>query len=290
MAASLDRQAFFSAVRTQPFGGSLTQSQVDGMDAMLDMAPPDMGAAPLAYCLATAFDETGGAMIPRAENLNYTTAERIRAVWPSRFPTVASAVPYVRNPQGLANKVYGGRLGNTGPNDGWLFRGMGLVQATGKDNAIRATKRLRALGYLTPDQDLVATPELMLNPDIAAVMLFVGLSEGWYTGRKLSDYFGPGRENPTHARAMVNPDSNGPAIATIHGQFKAALVAAGHKPGAVTIAIPTPPITMRPLPAPDVVTPAVEAQTPVIGASTPAPSASWASRLPSALRRLFRVA
>lgn len=68
------------------------------------------------------------------ENLTYTTVARLRAVWPSRFKSNAAALPYVRNPQKLANRVYGGRLGNTGPNDGWLYRGSGCKQTTGKTN------------------------------------------------------------------------------------------------------------------------------------------------------------
>jgi len=71
--------------------------------------------------LATAFQETGGKMQPIEKNLNYTSATRIRQVWLSRFSMVAAAQPYVRNPQALANKVYGGRMGNTGVNYGWLF-------------------------------------------------------------------------------------------------------------------------------------------------------------------------
>ncbi len=67
------------------------------------------------------------------ENMNYTAA-RIHAVWPSRFPSVAAATPYAHNPQALANKVYGGRMGNVGPNDGWLCRGEGLLDTTGLAN------------------------------------------------------------------------------------------------------------------------------------------------------------
>ena len=66
------------------------------------------------------------------ENLNYKTPERLMAVWPGRFPSVASAMPYVRNPQKLANYVYGGRMGNTLPDDGWLMRGSGPIQLTGR--------------------------------------------------------------------------------------------------------------------------------------------------------------
>ncbi|WP_244478856.1 hypothetical protein [Methylobacterium sp. Leaf106] len=263
------------------------------MDAMLDMAPPDMGIALLAYSFATAAWETGKQMQPVSENLNYTSAARIRQVWPSRFPTLASAEPYVRNPQALANKVYGGRLGNKLPTDGWDFRGMGLVQATARDNARRATGRLQDLGYLTRSQDLEVTPSLMLTPDVAAAMLFVGLSEGWYTGKKLADYFGPGRENPTNARAMVNPDTNGPAVATLYTAFKAALVAAGYEPNAVAPSIPTPPVTVAPIPSasPSPLVQPAPRKSGVLPAPKPLPEPtydvkpSWGSRLTSWLMR-----
>lgn len=70
------------------------------------------------------------------ESLNYATGARIRQVWPSRFPTEDDAAAYVRQPQKLANKVYGGRLGNTSPNDGWVYRGRGLIQNTGRANYV----------------------------------------------------------------------------------------------------------------------------------------------------------
>lgn len=71
------------------------------------------------------------------ENMSYSAA-RLMAVWPRRFPTLALAQQYERNPQKLANFVYGGRadLGNAPlpSNDGWDFRGSGLLQCTGKAN------------------------------------------------------------------------------------------------------------------------------------------------------------
>lgn len=88
------------------------------------------------------------------ENLNYS-AQRLCAVWPSRFPTLASAKPYANNPQALANKVYGGRMGN-GPGEGWTFRGRGPM-LTGKENY--------ALCAARTGLDLVGNPDLAAAPE-----------------------------------------------------------------------------------------------------------------------------
>lgn len=78
------------------------------------------------------------------ENLFYS-ARRIMQIWPNRFPTVESALPYAWDPSdpdredvALANLVYGSRMGNevngTSDDDGWNFRGRGLIQLTGRSN------------------------------------------------------------------------------------------------------------------------------------------------------------
>jgi putative chitinase len=86
----------------------------------------------IAHFMAQILHECAALTI-REENLNYS-AERMVEVWPSRFPNVEAAQPYAHNPQALANKVYNGRMGNaTGSNDGWNFRGRGLLQITGRD-------------------------------------------------------------------------------------------------------------------------------------------------------------
>lgn len=64
----------------------------------------------------------------------YYSADRLMVVWPSRFPSKRLAKQYERNPQKLANYVYGGRYGNTGSNDGWLYRGSGPTMLTFKSN------------------------------------------------------------------------------------------------------------------------------------------------------------
>lgn len=86
----------------------------------------------LQHFMAQIAVESGG-LRQLEENLTYS-AERLHAVWPKRFPSVAAARPYARNPKKLANKVYGGRLGNTKPDDGYAFRGSGLLQTTGREN------------------------------------------------------------------------------------------------------------------------------------------------------------
>jgi len=85
--------------------------------------------------LGQAHHESGG-FKRTTEGLYYSTPERIQAVWPSRFPTVASAEPYAKNPQGLANKVYSSRMGNgdEASGDGFAFAGKGFLQLTGKAN------------------------------------------------------------------------------------------------------------------------------------------------------------
>lgn len=85
----------------------------------------------VAAFLANLVHESNG-FSSKSENMNYT-ASRIVAVWPSRFKTVVDAQPFARNPEALANKVYGGRMGNRLPNDGWLFRGAGFIQLTGRE-------------------------------------------------------------------------------------------------------------------------------------------------------------
>jgi putative chitinase len=68
----------------------------------------------------------------KVENMNYR-AETLMKVWPSRFPTMAIAGEYARNPEKLANKVYGGRMGNNQPGDGYKFKGGGFIGLTGRE-------------------------------------------------------------------------------------------------------------------------------------------------------------
>ena len=84
--------------------------------------------------LAQTGHESGG-YTKFVENLNYR-AEGLCSTWPKRFPTLASAKPYARTPEKIANKVYANRMGNgiESSGDGWKYKGRGLLQLTGKAN------------------------------------------------------------------------------------------------------------------------------------------------------------
>lgn len=108
----------------------------------------------LAHFMAQVLHETGGLTI-HSENMNYR-AERIVAVWPARFADVEAARPFAHNPEKLANQVYGGRMGNLQPGDGFRFIGRGLLQITGREAYERHG---RSLGI-----DLAGNPALALDP------------------------------------------------------------------------------------------------------------------------------
>ncbi|GGJ47860.1 hypothetical protein GCM10008938_37330 [Deinococcus roseus] len=109
-------------------------------------------------------------LIPKEENLSYT-ARRILQVWPSRFKSLAEALPYERNPEALANKVYGNRaeLGNVHPGDGWVFRGRGYIQLTGRRNYTLYGRRLGV--------NLVDAPQLLLQAGVGSLAAAVFWSD-----------------------------------------------------------------------------------------------------------------
>lgn len=115
----------------------------------------------VAHFMAQILHESGGLTV-QFENLNYSP-ERLPKVWPSRFLPKGPLNPsdYAHNPQKLANKVYGGRMGNTGANDGFTYRGRGLIQLTGKESYQLATTRLRRDDPTAPD--LVTAPDEVIG-------------------------------------------------------------------------------------------------------------------------------
>lgn len=137
---------------------SLAQSIVDQQDDLFPrygINTPDR----LLHFLAQVTEESGGGT-ELSEKLGYSTKQMMK-VWPKRFPTVESTLPYVYKPESLANKVYGGRreLGNVNPGDGWTYRGRGLIQITGRQNYADTGRRLGL--------DLLKSPHLASDPKYA---------------------------------------------------------------------------------------------------------------------------
>jgi len=130
-------------------------SLVEGMAATSEMAFVGLDAEDAADFMAQISEETGGGTAIE-ENLNYT-ASRLCQVWPSKFPTLASAMPYQHNPRALADHVYGGRYGNRpGTDDGYTYRGRGAIQLT-----FAATyERIGAAANLP----IISNPDLVNDP------------------------------------------------------------------------------------------------------------------------------
>lgn len=96
-----------------------------------ELRPPQRLAMWLAQC---GFESESFNVL--RERMSYQTVEKLRAVYPHEFPTDDLAQRYIMNPNGLANFVYAGKdgNGNVASNDGFKYRGGGLIQLTGRAN------------------------------------------------------------------------------------------------------------------------------------------------------------
>jgi len=210
-----DRTIYFDAVRDSLFGGKLTQQQVEGQEAILGEweLPQDPRAAMtdlrhLAYPLATTLHETASTM------------------WPITEYGKGSGMSY----------------GEPDPETGQTYYGRGFVQLTWRDNYRRATAELGLKG----DADLEWHPDMALDPQIAADIMFIGMKEGWFRSddngaQTLARYFNDSVDDAYGAREIINGDkktvpswangvSIGNLIAGYHRDFLAALQAAAVYP------------------------------------------------------------
>jgi len=169
---------FWKATRTV-FGGSLKQSQVDGIETIL-AASAGLPISHRAYLLATAKHETADTMQPITE--------------------YGGRKYFDKYDTGKLAKALGNTPDKDG--DGYLYRGRGFVQITGRANYKRAGDKLGI--------DLIGNPDAALNPTVAAQILVRGCSEGWFTGKKLSDYLPDDFRN---ARRVVNGTDRADLIA-----------------------------------------------------------------------------
>lgn len=206
----MDHEKFFSAVRMPLFGGRLSTNQVNGTEAILDawVAEP-FDPRWLAYMLATVYHETGKTMCAISENLSYSAAG-LRATFPKYF-NIEQAAAYSRQPRRIANHAYANRMGNgdEASDDGWRYRGRGLVQITGRDNYAK--------------YGIIDDPDRALDPGKAIEILFDGMINGRFTGRRLDDYFSATGSDWIGARRIINGTDRAIDIAGFAKKFAAAI-------------------------------------------------------------------
>lgn len=193
---------FFDAVRPL-FGGRLTAGQVDGMERIVAYGKANgYSLRDIAYALATAKHETANWMQPIREGArrygpSYTDAQARRAV-KAIFDKGIIRRNYAL-PDGPYRQSYYGR---------------GLIQITWYDNYVKGGDLVGI--------DLEKTPDAALEWDVALPLLFIGMRDGMYTGKKLSDYAG----FPAAMRAIVNGDvkQNGQLVSDYAVAFYTGLI------------------------------------------------------------------
>ena len=200
-AIHFDREIYFDNVRGPLFGGSMTEGQVLGQEAILlrwetDTLSPDLRHP--AYCLATTKHETANEMLPIAEY----------------------------------GKGAGHPYGVPDPETEQTYYGRGYVQLTWRDNYAKAT---RELGLLD-DDDLEWHADRAMDPAIAADVMLYGMTNGWFRPpHNLEKYFNDAADDAYGAREIINGDKHiipswsggvsiGKLIAGYHAKFLDALV------------------------------------------------------------------
>ena len=180
MVSKVNRKFFYDTVRITLFEGSLKKKQVEGLNVFLNYWEDNFASLDdrwLAYMLGTAHHEVDRKMQPIKE--------------------YGGKSYFMKNydKSGLRpDKAK--ELGNTIVGDGATFHGRGYVQLTGRRNYQDMKNRLGV--------DLVNQPDLALNTKIATRIIFEGMMEGSFTGKKLSDYLNLSKQQWKNARKTVN--------------------------------------------------------------------------------------
>jgi len=199
----MNKTTFFAYARRAPFGGRLSQAQVDGTSAILAEAERrNLPDEQIAYILATVFHETGGKMQPIKETqkpseqfvADKTVVKRLDNAWAS------GKLKQVRTPYWRFDKK------------GKAWFGRGFAQVTHETN-------YKKFG-------IADAPEKALELATAIRILFEGMVLGKFTGRKLSDFFGKSKADPEGARVIVNGTDKATLIAGYYRNFLDSLIAA----------------------------------------------------------------
>lgn len=150
----------------------------------------------LAHFLAQCGHESGGFRITQ-ENLNYS-AKGLQGIFKKYFPSEALALDYAKKPQKIANRVYGGRMGNgnEASGDGYKFRGRGFIQLTGRDN-------YKAFDDAVEDA-------ILENPDLVATKYPLASAAWFWNKNKLNQLADKGAA--TEVVTMITKRVNGGTI------------------------------------------------------------------------------
>lgn len=178
--------------------GSLKQNQVVGIDAFIDEYEKRDLRDPrfLAYMLATAYHETRATMQPIEED-----GRGKGRAYGGFFK--------------LAKDKNGNRLPYTDIKN--IFYGRGYVQLTWYENYKKASdKNPKGWNFFT-------NPDLALQVEPAIWICFEGMLNGWFTGKKLSDYFND-KSAPVNARRIINGKDRAELIATYYEKFKKSII------------------------------------------------------------------
>lgn len=220
-----DRKQFFKRFRDAH--GPLTQEQVNGIEFLLGKIEADplwINAAEVSYALATVAWETAWTFQPIDER---------------------GGNAYFEQHYGWRT-AKGKELGNKAAGEGAMYHGRGFVQLTGKANYAKATKLLPDY-YPGLNVDLVSNPADAKRTDVAYGVMALGMHQGWFTGKKLSQYFSAKTINFKAARKIINGTDHDDEIAEIAQNFFESLVVISdaEKPEELTQA-PDPPATTSP--------------------------------------------
>lgn len=221
----MNESVFFARVRALLFDGSLSAGQVAGIHAVLASCDrhnvTDLKYR--AYILASVFHETGERMQPVRETFAKSDSEAVQRL---EKAFKAGQLTWVKTPYWRPDA------------DGKSWFGRGLIQITHRDNYLKLGKRLGV--------DLVANPDRALDLATSADIAVVGMAEGLFTGKELSDYFDDTSAKWVEARRIVNGTDRAALIAEYGVKFHAALIAARD----AVEAVPPPPVSAPAEPVP----------------------------------------
>lgn len=183
--------------------GKLTKPQVSSIEAIVAEIDKDKSFSyPMAaYILATTWHETARTMLPIEEHGKGRS--RSYGKW---FKNSKGALYGQKNSAGDAY------LYSECPH---LFYGRGFVQLTWYDNYLKASEKLGV--------DFLYRPELVMTVENATQIMLLGMKEGWFTGKKLSNYFNQSLKDYTNARRIINGTDKAKLVAGYAAVFERAL-------------------------------------------------------------------